>query len=293
MKKFIIISAMVLGGLGVKTADAQIGIRINLNLGNRPVYVPAPEPEVINEPVYDDYYYLPEVEAYYSVGEHCYYYQDGNRWIAAAYLPGVYRNFDWRTARRFEIRTNRPYMHHDVYRGRFGGYNNRADFYARAYSGRDRYDRDPYRGREQYGNRDWNQPNRNDDRRDDRDRGGYNQPQPDRNQGGYGQPNQGGYNRGGDQNPGRNQGGYNQPTQGQNQGGYNQGGNQQQPQQGQGQQGGRGNGNGQNQGGGNNGQPANHGQDRGGNSNYTEHYAANKMGMIQDSREFSARPVRP
>lgn len=271
-------SAMVLGGLGIKTADAQIGIRINLNLGNRPVYVPAPEPEVVNEPVYDDYYYLPEVEAYYSVGEHCYYYQDGNRWIAAAYLPGMYRNYDWRSARRFEIRTNRPYMHHDVYRGRFGGYNNRADFYARAYPGRDRYDRG------QYGNRGWNQPNRNDDRRDDRDRGSYNQPQPDRNQGGYNRG--GGY---GQQDPGRNQGGYGQPSQG----GYNQGGNQPQPSQGQGQQGGgRGYGNGQNQGGGNNGQPANHGQDRGGN-NYSEHYAANKMGMIQDSREFSTRPVRP
>ncbi|QKJ29991.1 hypothetical protein HQ865_09555 [Mucilaginibacter mali] len=280
MKKLIIISAMVLGGLGVKTADAQIGIRINLNLGSHPVYTPAPEPVVVNEPVYDDYYYYPEVEAYYSVAEHCYYYQDGDRWIAAAYLPGMYHNFDWRTARRFEIRTNRPFMHHDVYRGRFGGYVNRADFYARAYPGRDRYDRDPYRGREQYGNRGWNQSNRNDyDRRDDRDRGGrdnnYNQPQPDRNQGGYGQgQNNGGYNQ---QNPGRNQGGYGQP-------GQNQGGNQQ-PSRGE-QGAGRGNG-------GNNGQPTNHGQDRGGNNGVEQHYAANKMGMIQDSREFAARPVRP
>lgn len=280
MKKLIIISAMVLGGLGVKTANAQIGIRINLHLGGQPVYVPAPEPV---EPVYDDYYYLPEVEAYYSVGEHCYYYQDGNRWISAAYLPGMYRNYDWRTSRRFEIHTNRPFMQHDVYRGKFGGYSNRADFYARAYPGRDRYDR----GREQYGNRDWNQSNRGGyDRHDDRDRNnGYSQPEPNRNQGGYGQPNQGqnngGYNQ---QNPGRNQGGYNQPSQGQNQGGYNQGGNQQQPSRGQGQQGGRGNGN---------NQPTNHGQDRGGNNGVEQHYAANKMGMIQDSREFAARPVRP
>lgn len=308
MKKLIIISAMVLGGLGIKTADAQIGIRIHLNLGSRPVYVPAPQPEVVNETVYDDYYYLPEVEAYYSVGENCYYYQDGDRWIAAAYLPGMYHNFDWRTARRFEIHTNRPFMHHDVYRGRFGGYANRADFYARAYPGRDRFDRDQYRGREQYGNRDWNQPNRNDyDRRDNRDRGGrdnnYNQPQPDRNQGGYGQPNQGQYNGGyNQQQPSRGQGGYNQGGQGQNQGGnqqqpsrgqggygqpgqgQNQGGNQQQqPSHGQGQQGGdRGNGN---------GQPANHGQDRGGNNGAEQHYAANKMGMIQDGREFGPRPV--
>lgn len=278
MKKLILMSALVMGGLGIKTADAQLGIRINLHLGT-PVYAPQPV-EVADQPVYDDdYYYLPEVEAYYSVGEQCYYYQDGDRWISAAYLPGMYRNFDWRTAKRVEIRANRPYMHHDVYRGRFGGYVNRDDYYARAYPNRDRYNND--RGHEQYGNRDWNQnQNRGNDRRDDRNQNGYNQT-PDRNRGGYTQPNQnqGGYNQ---PNPGRNQGGYTQPNQ-------NQGG-QAQPSQGQGQQS-SGRGNGQNRGGDNNSQPTNHsgGQDRGGNVN--EHFAANKMGVVQDRGNF-ARPVR-
>lgn len=258
-------SALVMGGLGIKTADAQLGIRINLHLGT---------PVIVNQPVFDDYYYLPEVEAYYSVGERAYYYQDNGRWISAAYLPGRYHDFDWRSAKRYEIRGNRPYMQHDVYRGRFGGYGNRNDYYARAYPNRDRN----YNDRGQYGNRDWNQ-NRNDDRRDDRNQGGYNQP--NRNQGGYNQQtpdrNQGGYNQ---QTPDRNQGGYNQQNPGRNQGV-----NQQQPSQGQGQQGG-GRGNGQNQ----SGQPANqNGGDRGNNAG--QHFAANKMGVIQDRGDF-ARPVR-
>jgi hypothetical protein len=258
-------SALVMGGLGIKTADAQLGIHVNLRFGT-PVYAPAPV--VVNEPVYDDYYYLPEAEAYYSVGEHCYYYQDGDRWISATYLPGRYRNFDWRTARRYEIHANRPFMHHDVYRGRFGGGMNRDDVYARGgYSNRD-FNNGRDRGHEQqYDNRggfDRRDNNRGGyDRRDDRSQGGYNQ-----NQGGYNQPSQGGYNQ---QNPGRNQGGYNggsQPSQDQGQRGGNRGNNQD-----------------------GSSQPTNHngGQNRGGN--VSEHFAASNMGVVQERPAF-ARPVR-
>jgi len=70
----------------------------------------------------DDYYYLPEVEAYYNVGAGCYYYNDGSRWVSCAYLPGAYRDYNWRTAVRYEVRAPRPFMHHDFYRSRWGGY---------------------------------------------------------------------------------------------------------------------------------------------------------------------------
>ena len=278
MKKLILMSALVMGGLGIKTADAQLGIHVNLRFGT-PVYAPAPV--VVNEPVYDDYYYLPEVEAYYSVGEHCYYYQDGDRWISAAYLPGRYRNFDWRTAQRYEIHSNRPYMHDDVYRNKYGR-NDRSDVYARGrFDNHDRSNNDAYPGRnDNRGGFDRRDNNRGGfDRRDDRNQGGYNQPVPERNQGGY------------NQNPGRTEGGYNQPSQGgynqqmpgRNQGGYNGGS---QPSQDQSQRGG---GHGYNQDG--SSQPTNHtgGQNRGGNMN--EHFAASNMGVIQD-RSALARPVR-
>ncbi len=289
MKKLIIMSALVMGGLGIKTADAQFGIRINLHLGARPVYVPAPQPVVVDEqPVYDndDYYYLPEVDAYYSIGEQCYYYQDGDRWVSAAYLPGRYHDFDWRMAKHYEVHANRPYMHNDVYRSRFGRYADRNDYYARAYQERGHYDNDAYRNRDQYDNRGRDEQNHGYDRNDNRNQGGYAQ----QNQGGYNQQNQGNYNQ---PSQGRNQGGYNQPQQGRNQGGYNQGGSQQHPAQGMGQQGNRGNGQqgGQPQNNGNS-QPTNHngGQN---NGNYTggEHYTANKMGVVPDHADF-ARPVR-
>lgn len=273
----------MLGGLGIKNADAQFGIRIHLNLGTRPVYAPAPQPvDVDDQPVYndDDYYYLPDVEAYYSVSGNCYYYQDGDRWISAAYLPGRYHDYDWRNARRYEIHASRPFMHHDVYRGRFGGYTNRNDYYARAYPNRGGFNNDRGRDHDQYDNRgSWNNQNRGGyNRGDDHNQNGYNQqPGRDQNQGGYQQNPGRGQNQGDyQQNPGRGQqgGGYQQPANGGQQG---QGRGNDQPSRGQG---------------GSNSQPANHNGSEGrGNYGGGEHFTANKMGVVND-RGNVGRPDR-
>lgn len=134
MKKLAILSAIVAGSLFISKANAQVSIHLGINIPAHRVYVPAPPPPVVEEqPVYDDndnvnvsddddYYYLPEVEAYYNVGAGCYYYNDGSRWVSCAYLPGAYRDYNWRSAVRYEVRAPRPFMHHDFYRSRWGGY---------------------------------------------------------------------------------------------------------------------------------------------------------------------------
>ncbi|MCJ8211151.1 hypothetical protein MUY27_15635 [Mucilaginibacter sp. RS28] len=118
MKKLTTILAVAAGSLLFNRADAQLRVHVNFNFGD-------PTPVVAQQyPAYDDsddYYYLPDVEAYYSIPQNCYYYMDGGRWISARYLPGAYRNYDWRAFRHFEIRERRPYMHHDNYRERWGG----------------------------------------------------------------------------------------------------------------------------------------------------------------------------
>lgn len=131
MKTIALISAIALSSLLFNNkADAQIRIHLGLNFGARPV-VYAPARDVTEQPAdyceptnYDgdeDYYYLPEVDAYYSVPDQCYYYNDGSEWVSAAYLPGDYSNYDWRTARRFEVRAPRPFLHDDYYRARYNG----------------------------------------------------------------------------------------------------------------------------------------------------------------------------
>jgi hypothetical protein len=199
MKKIALISALAVSGLFYNNADAQIKLSLGLRLPG--VHV------AVNTPVYadynagDDYYYLPDVDAYYSVAEQCYYYNDGNNWISAAYLPGEYRNYDWRNARNYEVRAHRPYLNADVYRERYrGNVNNwgRNDnhYDNRTYANRD--NRGDYRNdRQRFDNRN--------DQRDSHEQGTFTRPsQQNRSDNNYSQPNQS--NRG--------QGNYNHPSQG-------------------------------------------------------------------------------
>jgi hypothetical protein len=132
MKKIVLISAIAISGLLFNSkADAQIRIHVGFNLAPRPVVYAQPAPVVVEqsgdycEPTnYDgdeDYYYLPEVDAYYSVPNQCYYYNNGGAWVSATYLPGYYRDYDWRSARRYEVRAPRPFMHASYYRTRYNG----------------------------------------------------------------------------------------------------------------------------------------------------------------------------
>ena len=209
MKKSVILSAILFSSMVYTAAEAQISVHIGFNIPARRVIVPVQQPV---ETVYDDdfdnsddYYYLPEVEAYYSIPLNRYFYMDGPRWVSAAYLPGAYRNYDWRTARRFEVRGRRPYMNHDMYRNKWGGNPNRGDWNRGNYAGRGNdnrnygynnggtRDRGNFGGQPSRGNNGYNQPNRGN--------WGGGQSQPSR--GNYGgqpqqpqQPNRGGRDRG-------------------------------------------------------------------------------------------------
>ncbi len=200
MKKLAIISALALSGFAFNSASAQVHVSVGFNLGG---------PVVVQRPVavYDDYYYLPEVDAYYSVGENLYYYNNGYEWVAAVYLPGAYRNYSWRNVRRVQIHANRPYMNHSVYRTRYGG--NQFDW--RRYDNRnDNRDWDRNAGNNRSGqnrgndNRpDWNgNDNRNDNRggrpdqrndnrgNDSRGNSVFNRPAPSQPGRGEGRPSQ-------------------------------------------------------------------------------------------------------
>jgi len=180
MKKLLVLSAIAFGGLLYNTADAQITVGVNLGFRAQPVIYN--QPAVPATPAYgdgdDDYYYLPDLGVYYDVTDQCYFYFDGSEWISSAYLPGQYANYDWRNARRFEVRAFRPYLHDDFYRGRYNG--NRFE----------NWDRDHYRNNGGYADRDGDRHfdrdrndqrgeyNRGNDQHFDADRGYNNRPQP-------------------------------------------------------------------------------------------------------------------
>jgi len=117
MKKLFILSAIAFGGLIYTTADAQIRVGVNLGYAQGPAV--QANPAFGNG--YDDYFYLPDLGVYYDATTQCYFYFDGTEWVSSPYLPGQYANYDWRSARRFEIRAFRPYLHDDFYRERYNG----------------------------------------------------------------------------------------------------------------------------------------------------------------------------
>lgn len=124
MKKSVFAAALVLTGLAYQASDAQVRFHIGVNFGTAPVYVQQ-QPVAVEDVQYsdnDDYYYLPDVDAYYDVADQAYCYMDGDRWVRAAYLPGRFHDFDWRYARHYEVRARRPFMHNDFYRSRFNGF---------------------------------------------------------------------------------------------------------------------------------------------------------------------------
>lgn len=295
--------AVAAGSFLYKSADAQVGLNVNLHLGGISAHVvlakPAPVMVAYPQDDYsDDYYYLPEVEAYYSVPQHCYFYMDGNRWVSAAYLPGAYRNYNWQSLRHYEVRERHPYMHHNDFVNRFGGRRPGDD---RGYA--NRYDQHGYDNRGFNENRGWNDQ-RGNERRDNRDWGGQRDRGRYDNQN-YGQQSypQNGYNRGGQdrggygQQPQQDRGQYqNNNPQPANNGQYQNSNQQQQQQGGYGQHtGGQNNGQwqrgGDQQRGGQNSQPSNN---QGQNDHYTSRGARNNDGdqRLAQNRTGDMRPSR-
>lgn len=62
-------------------------VSVNVNIGKPPAWGPAGYSNV-------DYYYLPDVEAYYDIRATQFIYLNGGKWTRSRYLPGPYRNYN-------------------------------------------------------------------------------------------------------------------------------------------------------------------------------------------------------
>lgn len=101
-------------------AQAQISVRFNL--GVQPQWAPVG---------YDDaqYYYLPDVEAYYDVPNSMFIYYEGNSWVRRSYLPGRYRNYDLYNGYKVSLgdyHGRTPYYNHRDYRAKYANGRNRS-----------------------------------------------------------------------------------------------------------------------------------------------------------------------
>ncbi|QQL49034.1 hypothetical protein [Mucilaginibacter ginkgonis] len=118
MKKLLFVLALAASTLTFKQADAQLRVSLNFNIGNQPAWGPTG---------YDraDYYYLPDIDTYYSVNNHDYVYNNGGQWIHSGSLPARYSNYDLYNGYKVVVNEPNPWLHAATYRTKYAGYRDR------------------------------------------------------------------------------------------------------------------------------------------------------------------------
>jgi len=119
MKKLILIVALLVGGFVFQTASAQLRVSLRVNIATQPVWGPVGYDHV-------EYYYMPDIEAYYYVPTRQYIYMQRGRWIFAASLL---TRFHYEIYTRYKLVVNepRPYRHDESYRTKYASYRGHHD----------------------------------------------------------------------------------------------------------------------------------------------------------------------
>ena len=110
MKKLFCAAAVVLGLFVAQRVEAQVNVNINVGLQ------PSWGPSGYN---YARYYYLPEMDIYYDVGNRHYTYYDGRRWISHRNLPKRYRQVNLHRTHKVVINESRPWQNHKIYHKKY------------------------------------------------------------------------------------------------------------------------------------------------------------------------------
>ena len=133
MKKILTIAAVIAMLYSVNKVNAQVSFHVGIGIGT-PVIVAHAAPVYYDDYGYnnqyyndDEFYYYPDYDMYYDVVARQYVYFDAGRWIFAANLPRMYRDYDFAHARRFYVNEARPFARADYYRNTYR--NNRNNNY--------------------------------------------------------------------------------------------------------------------------------------------------------------------
>jgi hypothetical protein len=109
--------AGIIGGtllLGT-TFQSKAQINIHINIGTQPTWGPTGYQEA-------DYYYLPDIESYYSVSTHQFIYMNGGRWVYANNLPPQYGNYDLYSGYKVVVNRPRPFLNFNQDRVQYARY---------------------------------------------------------------------------------------------------------------------------------------------------------------------------
>jgi len=118
MRYFLVLIAALL--LVACSLHAQVSVGLHFNIDRQPVWGPTGYDHV-------EYYYLPDIETYYNVPQHRFFYKERGRWISRTRLPSRYRDYDLYNSYKVVVNDRTPYRNHKMYRDQYSSYRDRHD----------------------------------------------------------------------------------------------------------------------------------------------------------------------
>lgn len=99
---------------------AQVTWGVHVNIGTQPAWGPVGYDEV-------QYYYLPDIDSYYDVPHHRYYYNEGGNWIYRSSLPPRFHNYNLYNGYKVVVNEREPWRNHEANRAKYASFKGRHD----------------------------------------------------------------------------------------------------------------------------------------------------------------------
>ncbi|KLT66269.1 hypothetical protein [Pedobacter sp. BMA] len=115
MKRMIF--AVLLGVASISSMPSKAQVSLSINIGQQPAWGPTGYNHV-------DYYYLPDIDAYYYVPSRQYVYEDNGAWVWRNSLPPRYANYDLYNGYKVVMNSPKPYLSHNKHVTQYGKFKN-------------------------------------------------------------------------------------------------------------------------------------------------------------------------
>ena len=115
MKRVLL--AVLFGVASMSSISTKAQVNISINIGSQPAWGPTGYDHV-------DYYYLPDVDAYYYVPTQQYIYLVNGTWTFRSSLPARYSVYDLYNGYKVVMNTPKPYLNHQTHINQYSRYKN-------------------------------------------------------------------------------------------------------------------------------------------------------------------------
>jgi hypothetical protein len=121
---FFLLCALVFMGIALSSINCAgtgtMNGNLRVNISDQPVWGPTGYD-------YVEYYYIPDIDVYYSVSERQYIYREGLEWRYAVSLPASYSSYDPYHSYKVAVYEAKPYQNNDSHREKYKMFKGKKD----------------------------------------------------------------------------------------------------------------------------------------------------------------------